>query len=734
MRKLLRKCRTPRIFFLLLLVCSTAVRVFLSVFPKMAVTYYDELIYLELAQNIWRKGLLTVCTAPIHFTKLLYPLLLSPFYLIRDGMVRTAAISAFNALLVSSALIPGYLLAKRILKKDWQVNLSLLLLALSPNALLSVSFMAESLYLPLLFWGFYFAYRVFENRIPSLQSSLLLGLWAFLLYLTKEVGAAFLAAAAAGYALRAAKGEKKHRGKLLSGAGAFLGAFLIPFLLLRFTVLNQAGYTYAEQATFSNLQTPSQLVYLLYACGMLLLYFLLSCGYFPVLLPLSRRKAFPEGPRCLLLFSAVYAGCVTLGTAFGVSLAADYANPALRIHLRYLLGAAFPFLLLFFRLQETAEKPAKKELLLTLVFSVLLLAFAGIPTYGSLVDFPVFHIAHLLGNRIRHLILWKGAAIGFIALFLLLWQLKGVKKSTALLLCAGLLLETASGAAFYLQARREEHLTADTPVEEAAVIDRTLDGLPGNILFISENTYVPELRLLNTISDDDYAIAAAPELKELTRELETGEIDLAVPAVRNPIDFMRGQPYSLSSVDFLLTVGENRLLNPDAYEDITPEGITAYRLYRAKDPSVLSLKDPLSYQPGTPIAFTPPESSFRDYQPEGFSVTESGFTWSLGNEASLTLKPEVPVPVPLTVRWERLMTIGEQPCQVYAGDTLLWEGTVSGPGEVTFTLPAEAWNTDGSVTLRFSFPEARTPGNGDSRVLAAAFVSVTLEETEKPGQ
>ena len=58
MQKLLRKVRTPRVFFLLLLICSTAVRVLLSVFPKTAVTYFDELVYLELAQNIWRKGLL----------------------------------------------------------------------------------------------------------------------------------------------------------------------------------------------------------------------------------------------------------------------------------------------------------------------------------------------------------------------------------------------------------------------------------------------------------------------------------------------------------------------------------------------------------------------------------------------------------------------------------------------------------------------------------------------------
>ena len=732
MRKLLRKVRTPRVFFLLLLICSTAVRVFLSVFPKTAVTYFDELVYLELAQNIWRKGLLTVCTAQVHFTKMLYPLLLSPFYLIRDGMARTTAISAFNAALISSALIPGYLLAKRILKKDWQINLSVLLLALSPNALFSVTFMAENLYFPLLLWGIYLAYRTFTDETPAVRNSLLLGFLTFLLYLTKEVGAAFLAAAAAGYAVILAKGEKKHRGKLFPGAIAFLGAFLVPFLTVRFTVLNSAGYTYAEQVSFSNLQTPSQLMYLLYATGMLLLFFLLSCGYFPIALPLSRRKALPAPEKRLLLFSAVYAGCVTLGTAFGVSLADDYADPNLRIHLRYYLGAAFPFLLLYLQLQDAEDLLPKKEKLLphALAFGVLLLIFAGIPGYGSLVDFPVFHITHLLGDRIRHLILWKGAAIGFIALFLLLWKLKGLKKSTLLLLCAALVLEAASCAAFLRQARREEMITADAPVAEAKKIDQALDALPGSVLVVADNPYVPELRLLNTLSDDDYAVTTQSGLKEVCRETGSGRIDLAEPCVPSPIDYlMADQPYSLSSADTVLTVGDFARLDREAYEDITPEGVTAYRLYRAKDASAVTLLDPMLCPVGVPITFFQPDPSARDYQPTGFSVTEARFTWSLDNESTLTLKPQGDA-APLTVSWKVAQTIGEQSCQVYAGETLLWEGVLAGPGEITFTLPAEARNEDGTVTLRFLFPDAAQPGNGDPRVLAAAFESITLLPSE----
>ena len=46
----------------------------------------------------------------------------------------------------------------------------------------------------------------------------------------------------------------------------------------------------------------------------------------------------------------------------------------------------------------------------------------------------------------------------------------------------------------------------------------------------------------------------------------------------------------------------------------------------------------------------------------------------------------------------------------------------------TFTVPAETYADTGLLTLSFYFPDAREPGNGDPRLLAAAFRSLVLEE------
>ena len=272
--------------FLLVLTMTTLVRVVLSAFPKTAATCYDELFYLELSQNIFLRGAVNVYGAPLSFTKLLYPLLLSPFHAVADGVLRTRLISVFNALLVSSALVPGYLLARRVLKKTWQITLALLFLALSPNLLFSVTFMAENLYYPLLLWAFYAFYRYISSESRRPLHAALLGLLAYLLYFTKEAGAGWVFAAGAALLADAAgrknwengekKGKKNSRRDAFLSLGCYLLGVAVPWLLLRLTLLSGLGYSYARQASLSNLSDASHIMFFLYATGFMLLYFVLS--------------------------------------------------------------------------------------------------------------------------------------------------------------------------------------------------------------------------------------------------------------------------------------------------------------------------------------------------------------------------------------------------------------------------------------------------------------------------
>ena len=77
MRKKLFPGITEKHFFFAVLLISTAVRCFLSVFPKWPRIYFDELVYIELGQNIWLNGRLSIYHTGVSFSKILYPVFLS---------------------------------------------------------------------------------------------------------------------------------------------------------------------------------------------------------------------------------------------------------------------------------------------------------------------------------------------------------------------------------------------------------------------------------------------------------------------------------------------------------------------------------------------------------------------------------------------------------------------------------------------------------------------------------
>ena len=734
------KAPSVKLFFALLLLISTAVRFLLSFYSKTAVTYNDELFYLELSQNIWLRGTLNVYAAPIRFTKLLYPLLLSPFYAVGDGLLRTRLISAFNTLLISSSLIPGYLLAKRVLKKDSHIMLALVVLALSPNLLFSLTFMAENLYYPLLLWAFWAAYRVLINthfarrgvRGGDRKAPSVLGIILFLLYFTKETGAAFLAAV---LIILLIKKDFKSFFLCLLGFG-------IPFLLVRFTLLRNMGYSYAGQVSLSNLQTASQLMYFFYATGIMLLFFLVSVLFFPVVLPFVQRKKLPSANRLLLYLSGIYVLLLAMGIAFGILVIDEFASIRPHIHLRYFLGAGYPFLLLFLSLREEEETASPnlsggwKEFLrkplvcLSGVFIACVLLFFFIPVRGSLVDYPLLHFAdYLWPQSLKWVWLTKLALVAFVGLGLFLLRKKN-RFFTFLVVLPLLVLELAGGAAFTSSARWEGKVRSPELAKEVTTLDEALDSLEGTVLVVTPYAHHPALKLLNTLSDNDYALAYSGDLrKNLMDHAEENLTALPMEALEIPVQFRRFSPaecYSLSSVDYILTVEDWDLIDPEQNEEITPEGVSSFRLYRAKDPSRLALLDPCPYTVGDKIFFHGSDLNYLNYGPKGFSSPESEFTWSADHEVSLSLHPDTHKA--LSATWSTKVTNGDQPYEIWANDTQVASGTISEPDTtVSFEITEDTWQDKGLLTLRFVFPDAKQPGNGDGRLLAVAFESITLK-------
>ena len=728
--------RTLTLVFLLILISSAVIRVILSIFPKSAYTYNDELFYLELSQNLFLRGSLTVYGSPIHFTKLLYSVILAPFYAVSDGVLRTQLISGFNALLISSALIPGYLLARRILKKNWQIILALLILALSPNLLFSITFMSENLYYPLLLWAFYAAYRYFASGERKPMGALVLGVLAFLLYFTKEVGGAWIIAA--GLALLLDCAEKASRKSALRAFGCFLLGFLVPFLFLRFVVLRDLSYSYSNQASFANLSSPSQILFFLYAALLMLLYFVVSLLFIPAAAPVVYRKQLSPAERFLLTISVLYAVVISVGIAFGVSLSNDYPQADLKIHLRYFIGAAFPFLLLSFSLLDKEESFSWKGPLVkaTTGFAIIfLLTLAFPPNSGSVVDHPVLFFTRLIQDSVLWAWLSKGILVLLVFIALILWSKKRKLAFVCLLLPVTLALELFSGILFTQTLTREEAIQDTDFLTEVRQLDTFLDSAEGPVLMLADSAGDPQLKLTNTISDDDYSFATISSVKDLAAKAENTALvqaDLSVDPLPHPyVEYAPGPTYdSLSDVSWIVSLGDQDVLDRSRNEEITPDGITSFHVYRAKDPSRLALYGPITYTLGDPILFYGTKPSFRKYQPTGFSVTEDGYTWTDGTEASLTLVPNIEEPCDLSGYWTWRWSMGTQICQLFANDTILGDVEIyPGENDLYFYIPSYAYEGAETLTLRFLFPTA-SPTEDDPRLLAFAFETLTLEAEE----
>ena len=722
-------------FFLLLLALTALLRVLLSLYPKVAAIYQDELFYTELAQNLWTRGL-TVYETPVHFTKVLYPLLLSPFYAVSSGPLRASLISVFNALLLSSSLIPGFLLARRVLKDPARILLALLFLALSPNLLFSLTFMAENLYFPLLLWGFYLAYRFFTAKDPSPARALLLGFWAFLLYLTKEVGAAWFLSLL--FLLLRPLFSAPSRAAAARALGCFLGGFLLPFLLVRFVLFGSAGFTYASQASLANLPDASHLMYLLWAALLHLLYFTLSLCFVPVALPLSRFRRFADGDRQFLLLTSVYVLCAAFGIAFGISLAEDFPSADLRIHLRYLLCAGFPFLLLTLADPEEDPRPAEKKKAGALfaaaaVFALLFGLLTLLPRFGSPVDSPLLHVTLWLSGLSLPWV-WVGKGLLILLSFLLLYICL-FRHSRRIWMPLGCLLVIAlqiANCAFLVpDLHRVEEVSPDLSARAEALSEAAREE--GRLLVVTDDVQSHLLKAFNTYSGRDYTLLTTDQLVALYGEEQLAE-DSSLPLSQtslpvNIIGFALPETISPEGVDAVLVLPETEepLLDPGAYEDITPPEASPSLLLRAKDPARLSLLDRRSCWPDQPVLFYGDSPSFLSMEPAGLSAPEASYTWSQETEVSLTFRPRVPEPRDLLLTWAYAATNGEQFCSIQANGTPVADLFLNtGDKPFTFMIPAETYADSGIVTLTFFFPDAREPGNGDPRLLAVAFESITL--------
>lgn len=166
----------------------------------------DELIYSELARSLADSATLAIRDTPVGSGYgVVYPLLISPAFLIESLPDAYAAAKAINAVLVSLVAVPAYLLARRLVPSPLALVAAALALAV-PSLFYAGTIMTENAFYPLFVTAALLLVRTLERPTPG-RTVALLGVVA-VAFLTRAQAIVLLPAIATAPLVMAAWGDR----------------------------------------------------------------------------------------------------------------------------------------------------------------------------------------------------------------------------------------------------------------------------------------------------------------------------------------------------------------------------------------------------------------------------------------------------------------------------------------------------------------------------------------------
>jgi hypothetical protein len=160
---------------------SFVVRLAAALAHALPLYFPDEYIYGSLARSIASSGRPLIRGASAHFPAMLEPLLAAPFWLLGDPELAYRLTQGLNALAMSLAAVPVYLLARRLGLSQW-VGVGAAVVAVASPDLLYASFvLADPIAYPLVLTAVYLGVRALDRPTGRAQAAFVVvsGLAAF---------------------------------------------------------------------------------------------------------------------------------------------------------------------------------------------------------------------------------------------------------------------------------------------------------------------------------------------------------------------------------------------------------------------------------------------------------------------------------------------------------------------------------------------------------------------------
>ncbi len=380
----------------LLFLLSVAVRTFIFRGEKLVTTYEDEILYYGLAENLARAHSFSIYYSPyFRADRVIYPLLITPAFFAPSRAVQFLLIALINATILSSGIIPVYLLSKDVLEDKYWALFAAVLYLLMPDMAYTGTFMTDLCLLPEALWLIYLGYRIMEWKKLSTKERIRYGV-SFLLVLclasvTKQAGVLFLPTILAAlllYSYKTKKKEKKNRKlvKYLVPIG-ILCAIVFFMLAGRFAHISVWGWV--EKTFGAIFNNP---LYYLAANGYSISQMVIAGGIFPILFPYIYSKTYDEKGRRLLYFVGILTFFVLAAESYVQGLGRYSMR---RIHLRYVMFLWMPYIVLFMKLLKQRFFPINRQVMIR--WGMLLLWVASLIYWnkgaerGSAVDYTMLY-------------------------------------------------------------------------------------------------------------------------------------------------------------------------------------------------------------------------------------------------------------------------------------------------------------------------------------------------------
>lgn len=422
-------------------------RILLAIKNGYAVMFGDEISYWQISQSLFEQGKALIRNVPVDLFSCFYSWSISWVHLFQNYDVQYLAAYTMNALMMSSFLIPFYLLCCRMFKQNGQALILTILVSMMPEFSYNARIITENLFFPISMWTFYCAYRVFESESTDYRKAILLGLLSFLCFGTRSAGICMFLAMCTYFiwSMIFEPARKKNALSFLYSTGIFL------FLYIVFTrIYNMLNPEIAVENIYylAFLQAFDLHNFLYWIQGGLryLLIFVIITGIFSLALPVSYFFKLEKQDKRFLVFTLS-----VLAWAIMESVGMYYISEGMdRLHIRYVSYIIPAVLALFAKtcalLKQYNEKLTKGRITFLCIYCFLGLCIAAVCGIffkaGSQIDAvsaPYLVINHELLRGLNDRSHYKLIIVTLIALFIIVnfvFLLRG-KYRTVLLVTLG---------------------------------------------------------------------------------------------------------------------------------------------------------------------------------------------------------------------------------------------------------------------------------------------------------